>query len=421
MTTSPKSSTPSELARTQASHLFFTWTAQHQAQPLTIDQARGARFHTVEHGWLWDLESQVYNVNVGHAHPHVQERMIAQIRGQATAAPNVALPIRAELGSLLHRLTGLEKAFLATGGSEAVENAIKIARLVTGRSKIVTRRNSYHGATLAVLGVAGDPRKQPFERDLAPAFHIEDPYPCPPGEPSSWVRSLEEVLAREDPRSVAAILLEGFTGTNGMQHPPADFWPQARALCDAHGILLIDDEIFSGFGRTGRWFAREHWGVRADMMVLGKGLTSGYAPLSGVMVSAAIARHFDEHKLWCGLTQYAHPVSCAAAVGAIEVMERELLVDNCERIGAALHERLQALARRSATQGAIRDARGLGLMRALQFDRPVAPLHAILLQRGAYVPFRGDTLFLCPPLCLSAAEMHTIADLLEDGVRQFLK
>ncbi len=415
---------PTDLARAQAAHMFFTWSAQRSLQPLTVDQARGARFHTLEHGWLWDLESQVYNVNIGHGHPHVQERMIAQIRGVATAAPNAVLPIRAELGALLHRLTGLEKAFLATGGSEAVENAIKIARLVTGRSKIVTRRSSYHGATLAVLGFAGDARKQPFARDLAPAYHIDDPYPTPPSSPSSpsaWVRNLEALLEREGPRTVAAILLEGFTGTNGMQHPPGDFWPRVRELCDAHGILLIDDEIFSGFGRTGRWFAREHWNVRPDLMVLGKGLSSGYAPLSGVMVSAAIAAHFDDHKLWCGLTQYAHPVSCAAAVGAIEVLEREHLVENSERIGAALHERLQVLARRPAVHGAIRDVRGLGLMRAVEFDRPVAPLHASLLHRGAYVPFRDNTLFLCPPLCLSGAEMHTVADLLEDGVRQFLK
>lgn len=412
---------PSELAGAQGAHLFFTWSAQHSVQPLTIDQARGARFHTLEHGWLWDLESQVYNVNIGHAHPHVQERMIEQIRGVATAAPNVALPVRAQLGAALHRITGLEKAFLATGGSEAVENAIKIARLVTGRSKIVTRRSSYHGATLAVLGVAGDARKRPFAVDLAPAYHIDDPYPCPAGSPSAWVRSLEALLRAEGPETIAAVLLEGFTGTNGMQHPPADFWPRVRALCDQHGILLIDDEIFSGFGRTGKWFAREHWGVRPDMMVLGKGLTSGYAPLSAVMVSAAIAAHFDEHKLWCGLTQYAHPVSCAAAVAVIEVMEREQLVENAERIGAGLHERLLALARKPAVHGAIRDVRGLGLMRAVEFDRPVAPLHAILLQRGAYLPFRDNVAFICPPLCLSGAEMHTVADLLEDGVRAFLK
>ncbi len=412
---------PSELAAAQTAHLLATWSVQSQLTPLTIDQARGARFHTLEHGWLWDLESQVYNVNIGHGHAHVQDRMIAQIREQPTAAPNVALAIRAELGAALHRVTGLEKAFLATGGSEAVENAIKIARLVTGRSKILTRRSSYHGATLAVLGVAGDARKLPFVRDLAPAYHIEDPYPYAPGTPSEWVRSAERVIEHEGPGKIAAILLEGFTGTNGMQIPPEDFWPAIRALCDHHGILLIDDEIFSGFGRTGKWFAREHWGVTPDMMVLGKGLTSGYAPLSGVMVSAKIAAHFDEHKLWCGLTQYAHPVSCAAAVGVIEVMEREQLVENSERIGAALHARLVALRKRPAVHGAIRDVRGLGLMRAVEFDRPVGPLHAILLARGAYVPYRDQTLFLCPPLCLTGAEMHTVADLLEDGVRQFLK
>ena len=409
------------LAAAQKAHLLSTWSVQTAAPVMTIDQARGARFHTVEHGWLWDLESQVYNVNIGHGHAHVQDRMIAQIREQPTAAPNVILPIRAELGAMLSRVTGLEKAFLATGGSEAVENAIKIARLVTGRSKIITRRSSYHGATLAVLGVAGDARKQPFIRDLAPAHHIEDPYPYAPGSPSEWVRSAERLIADLGADKVAAILLEGFTGTNGMQHPPGDFWPAIRALCDRHGILLIDDEIFSGFGRTGKWFAREHWGVKPDMMVLGKGLTSGYAPLSGVMVSSAIAAHFDEHRLWCGLTQYAHPVSCAAAVGVIEVMEREQLVENSERIGAALHARLVALSRKPAVHGAIRDVRGLGLMRAVEFDRPVGPLHAILLAKGAYVPFREQTLFLCPPLCLSGAEMHTVADLLEDGVRAFLK
>jgi taurine--2-oxoglutarate transaminase len=150
-------------------------------------------------------------------------------------------------------------------------------------------------------------------------------------------------------------------------------------------------------------------------------LTSGYAPLSAVMVSSAIAAHFDDHKLWCGLTQYAHPVSCAAAMAVIEVMEREQLAENAERIGAGLHERLQALARKPTVHGAIRDVRGLGLMRAVEFDRPVAPLHAILLQRGAYLPFRDNVAFLCPPLCLSGAEMHTVAALLEDGVRAFLK
>lgn len=407
--------------RAQGDHLYYTWTAQRQAHPLTIDRAEGARFHTRERGWLWDLESQTYNVNAGHGDAHIQARMIAQIQALPAAGPNMHLPIRAELGALLAERTGLAKAFLATGGAEAVENAIKIARLVTGRPKIVTRRSSYHGATLATLGVAGDPRRRPFDAVLPPGIHLDDPYPVPPGDPSPWVRSLHAVLEREGPGTIAAILLEGFTGTNGMQVPPPDFWPAVRAACDAHGILLIDDEIFSGFGRTGRWFARDRWAVLPDMMVLGKGLTSGYAPLSAVMTSATIAAHFDDHKLWCGLTSYAHPVGCAAAVGAIEVYARDDLPGNADRVGAALHERLVDLSRRPSTRGAIRDARGFGLMRCLELDRPVGPLAADLLARGAYAPFRDNLLFLCPPLCLTLAEAHQVADLLDAAITDFLR
>lgn len=405
----------------QGEHLFYTWTAQRQAHPLTIDAAEGARFRTRERGWLWDLESQTYNVNAGHGCGHIQERMIAQIRACPAAGPNMQLPIRAELGELLAARTGLAKAFLATGGAEAVENAIKIARLVTGRTKVVARRRSYHGATLATLGVGGDPRRRPFEAALAPAYYIDDPYPCEPGDPSPWVRSLHALLEREGPDTIAAILLEGFAGTNGMQHPPPDFWPAVRAACDAHGILLIDDEIFSGFGRTGRWFAREHWDVVPDLMVLGKGLTSGYAPLSAVVASATIAAHFDDHKLWCGLTSYAHPVGCAAAVGAIEVYEQRDLVANADRVGALLHARLQDLSRRPSTRGAVRDVRGLGLMRCVELDRPVAPLAADLLARGAYAPYRDNTLFLCPPLCLTADEAHAIADLLDAAITDLVR
>ncbi len=403
----------------QGDHLYFTWTAQRQAHPLTIDAAEGARFRTRERGWLWDLESQTYNVNAGHGCRHIQERMIAQIRELPAAGPNMRLAIRAELGELLAARTGLPKAFLATGGAEAVENAIKIARLVTGRSKIVTRRSSYHGATLTTLAVAGDPRRRPF--DLPPAIHIDDPYPHAPGSPSAWVRSLHAVLEREGPDTIAAILLEGFTGTNGMQVPPPDFWPAVRAACDAHGILLIDDEIFSGFGRTGRWFARDRWAVLPDMMVLGKGLTSGYAPLAAVMTSAKIAAHFDDHKLWCGLTSYAHPVGCAAAVGALEVYAREGLVDNAERVGEVLHARMIDLSRRPSTRGAIRDVRGFGLMRCVQLDRPVAPLAADLLARGAYAPFRDDLLFLCPPLCLTEPDAHAVADLLDAAITDLVR
>lgn len=402
------------------SQIFYTWTAQRHAHPLTVDAAEGARFRTREHGWLWDLESQTYNVNAGHRVAAIQERMIAQLRELPAAGPNMILPVREQLAAELCARTGLARVFLATGGAEAVENAIKIARLVTGRSKIVTRRNSYHGATLATLAVAGDPRRAPFAADFPPAIHIDDPYPLPPGEPSAWVQSLRTVIEREDPTAIAAILLEGFTGTNGMQHPPPDFWPEVRALCDRHGILLVDDEIFSGFGRTGKWFARDHWGVQPDLMVLGKGLTSGYAPLSAVVVNARVAAHFDDHKLWCGLTHYAHPVGCAAALGALEVYEKERLPERAAATGAVLAAHFSDMSLRPSYRGRLRDVRGLGLMRCLEFDRPVAPLAADLLRRGAYAPVRDNLLFLCPPLCLTLEEAHTVADLLEAAIAAFL-
>ncbi|MCB9705667.1 MAG: aminotransferase class III-fold pyridoxal phosphate-dependent enzyme [Myxococcales bacterium] len=406
----------SELFERQRDHLFFTWSVQDDVVPIEIVDAAGARFCTRDQGWLWDLESQVYNVNAGHRHPHIQQRMIAQIEAMPAAAPNAVLPIRAELGELLRRHSGMHRAFLTTGGSEANENAVKMARLFTGRSKVITRRHSYHGATLAILGIAGDDRKAPFARDLQPAIHIDDPYPVPPhaaGEASAWVRSLAAVIEREGPATIAAILLEGLTGANGMQLPPDDFWPRARELCDAHGILLIADEIFSGFGRTGRWFACDRWGVRPDIMTIGKGLTSGYAPLAGVLVSPRIAAHFDDHKLWCGLTTYAHPVSCAAAVGAIEVYEREDLPGNADRVGAVLGERLDALQRAPKLGGLVRDHRGHGLMRVLELDRPVGPLATIALRHGLFLPTKGKLALICPPLCLEAGAVPEIGDRLE--------
>lgn len=397
----------------QRDHVFFTWSAQRGQAGMEIDDAKGARFHVPGKGWVYDLESQVYNVNIGHRNPHVVDRMKAQLETLPAAGPNVVLPIRAELGALLHEKSGLKKAFLTAGGAEAVENAIKMARLVTGRTKVVARRNSYHGATLQTLTVAGDPRREPFAKGLGPAYHVDDPYPprAPAGEtPSDWVENLEAVVESEGPETIAAILLEGFTGTNGMQVPPEDFWPRARALCDAHGILLIDDEIFSGFGRTGTWFAREHWGVEVDMMVVGKGLASGYAPLAGVLAGDRVATHFEDETLWCGLTTYAHPVACAAAVGSIEVLDREGMVESAARVGAHLQGRLKALAKESSLAPHIRDVRGLGLMQCLQLDRSADDYRRALWEADLYAPGRGDLVFLCPPLCLTVGEADEIVD-----------
>ncbi len=393
----------------QRAHLFTTWSAQQHAAPLEIVDARGARFQTAEGRWFWDLESQVYNVNAGHRHPHIIERMKAQLDTLPAAGPNVLLPVRARLAEELAKITGMAKAFLTTGGSEAVENAVKIARLVTGGSRVLARQNSYHGATLAVLEFSGDPRREPFFVGQPAPTVIADPFPCPPPQEgaseSAWLASARAILDAAAPGTFAAVILEGFTGTNGMQVPPADFWPGVRELCDRHGVLLICDEIFAGFGRTGRWFARDHWGVRADLMTIGKGLTSGYAPLAGVMVSDSIAHFFDEQTLWCGLTHYAHPVSCAAAIGSIEVLRDEGLVENSDRVGALLGQGLERLV--EELPHAV-STRGLGMMRALELSGPVKDFQAKFHQHGLYVPSRGNTAFICPPLCLTADEAHEV-------------
>jgi taurine--2-oxoglutarate transaminase len=404
-----------------ASHrerLFFTWSVQRSIEGFEIVEAEGPRFKVAGQGWMWDLESQIYNVGVGHRHPRVLARMIEQIQTLPAAHPHALLPVRLEMAELLHRHTGMHKGFFTTGGSEAVENAIKIARMVTGRSKIITRRTSYHGATLAVLGVSGDPRKEPFQRDLAPAFHIEDPYPVreSSGEtPSDWLESLTGILEREHPETIAAILLEGMTGVGGMQTPPKDFWPGVRRLCDNHGILLIDDEIFSGFGRTGKWWAYQHWGAAPDILVLGKGLTSGCAPMGAALVTEQIARRFDDERLWCGLTHFAHPVSCAASVASMKVIEDEKLVENAAHVGAALMQRLVATSSRPG--GAkIRDLRGKGLMQTIVFDRPCAPFLRQLWERGVFAPGDGDMMFICPPLCLTEPQMNEVVDILESAL-----
>jgi taurine--2-oxoglutarate transaminase len=349
--------------------------------------------------------------------------MIDQIELLPAAGPHAVLPVRTRLAAELARRTGLSRTFLATGGSEAVENALKIARLATGRHKVITRAHSYHGATLSVLALAGDPRREPFAAGMPAPLHIDDPWPprpAGPGRPSDWLESFELLLAREGPETIAAVLLEGWTGTNGMQEPPADFWPGVRARCDEHGILLIDDEIFAGFGRTGRWFAREHWGVRVDMMTLGKGMTSGCAPLSAVMLDEDLARRFDDEVLWCGLTHYAHPVACAAALASMAVLDDEGLVENADRRGVELRAGLDALRADPRIGPHVRSTRGRGLMQALELDRPVGPLLEALLERGIYAPGRGPLLFLCPPLCLSASELAEILAGLDAGLRDVL-
>ncbi len=416
----------SALSDEQAARVFYTWTAQASAVPLEIVGGQGARFTTADGGVWWDLGSMTWNAPLGHGHPRMK-KALAEAAGRGLLVyPTAVFPAKARAGELLAEVTpqGLEKTFFCLSGAEANENAVKMARLFTGRNKIVARTRSYHGATLAMLSLSGDPRREPFEPGLPGVVRMGDPYcfRCPFGkEPSSCAhecaQDLETALLREGPDTVAAVILEGIVGANGVFVPPAGYWKKIRAICDRYGILLIADEVLSGFGRTGRWFAVDHDGVTPDLLTMAKGLTGGYAPGGAVIVTDRIARHFDDHVLVCGLTGYAHPLVCEAIVAAIETLRDEKLVERAAALGTFLAGRLADFAR---DRPYVAETRGLGLLWAFELCAPgpgeartkiplpasvMAKLSASLRKHRLHMHKRENLLYLAPPLVVSEAEL----------------
>jgi len=405
----------------QAAKVFFTWTAQSKAAPLEIVGGEGVRFTTADGASWWDLGSMVWNAGLGHNHPRMRQALAEAAARGTLAPPNGVFPAKLRAAELLSEVTpaGLDKVFLCLSGAEANENAIKMARLMTGRKKIVARRRSYHGAPLGMLSISGAPRRLPFEPGVPGTVWMEDPYcyRCPFGkEPKSCAhecaQDLETVLLREGPDTVAAVILEGIVGANGVFVPPPGYWRKVRSICDRHGVLLIADEVLSGFGRTGRWFAVDHDGVVPDMLTMAKGLTAGYAPGGAVMVNDRIAHHFDDNVLSCGLTNYAHPLVCEAIVAAIESYRDEALVASAAAPGAHLRRQLPQLARYRPYIG---EVRGLGLLWAFELCLPgtrepmpapaMAKLAAVLRENHIHLHKRDNIVFLAPPLVISEDEL----------------
>ncbi|MES1165604.1 MAG: aminotransferase class III-fold pyridoxal phosphate-dependent enzyme, partial [Verrucomicrobiota bacterium] len=366
----------------------------------------------------------------GHGHPRMKEALAAAAGRGLLAYPASVFPDKVRAGELLAEVApaGLTKSFLCLSGAEANENAVKIARMVTGRHKIVARNRSYHGATLAMLSLSGDPRREPFEPGLPGVVRTVDPYcyRCPVGrEPATCAHEcaddLTAVLEREGPDTVAAVILEGIVGANGVFVPPPGYWRKMRDICDRHGVLLIADEVLSGFGRTGRWFAVDHDGVTPDLMTMAKGLTAGYAPGGAVIVTERIARHFEDHVLQCGLTAYGHPLTCAAIVAAIETIRDEGLVARAAALGDWLGSALRELARARAVVG---EVRGVGLLWALELVNPSSPsspstpgtrepldraavarVAAGLKRRHLHLHRRDNLVYIAPPLVAAEGDL----------------
>jgi taurine--2-oxoglutarate transaminase len=410
----------SSLTRRQSSRVFYTWTAQSEAAPVVITGGSGARFDT-EDGASWiDFGSMVWNAHLGHGHP-VMKRALAEAAGRGLVTmPSAVFPDKLRAAELLLEVVprGMAegKVFFCLSGAEANENAVKMARLVTGRRKVVYRTRSYHGATLGMLSLSGDPRRLPFDPGIPGGVPWEDPYRAVP-HPGD----LEAVLAAEGPQTVAAVMLEGVVGANGVFVPPPGYFRRIREICDRHGVLFIADEVLSGFGRTGRWFAVDHDQVAPDLLTLAKGLTAGYAPGGAVVAGPAVARYFDDHLLSCGLTAYAHPLTCAAIAAAIAVYRDDDLIARAARLGDWLKGRLTVLA---AERRFIRELRGLGLLWALELEEPPAAgataaavgspaspgrmkaLKDALHRRHLHLHKRDNLIFLAPPLVSSEADLQ---------------
>jgi taurine--2-oxoglutarate transaminase len=404
-------------------HTIFEWSAQDAVDPIPVARAQGVYFWTPEGKRYIDFNSQLMCVNIGHGDPRVVKAIQDQAATLAYANPFMATEPRARLGAKLAALTpgDIDVFFFTNGGAEANENAIKIARAVTGRQKILARYRSYHGGTAAAIAATGDPRRW-SQPPMPGVIHVLDPYH---GIERGWddaasaLASLEEVIVLEGAHTIAGFILESVTGTNGVLVPPDGYMQGVRALCDKYGIVMIADEVMAGFGRTGKWFAIEHWNVVPDVITMAKGLTSAYVQLGAVGVRRPIANHFAKTPFPGGLTYNSHPLACAAALAAIDVMEQDGLVEQARARGELMARMLAELAARHPSVGAVRSIGLFGvveLVRDRQKRTPMAPFNGtspemaalgkFFRQEGLYTFVRWNYFFTNPPLTITDAELR---------------
>ncbi|MDQ6683449.1 MAG: aminotransferase class III-fold pyridoxal phosphate-dependent enzyme, partial [Chloroflexota bacterium] len=371
-----------------------------------------------------DFNSQLMSVNIGHGDRRVADAIAEQAHALAFAAPQFATEVRGRLGELLAQLTpgNLNKFFFTLGGAEANENALRMARMFTGRQKVIARYRSYHGATAGAISVTGDPRRWANEPGVPGVIRVMDPYRYGNPEPDpvdEHLAYLDEVIQYEGPDTIAAFILETVTGTNGILVPPDGYLQGVRELCDRYGMLMITDEVMAGFGRTGRWFAVDNWDVVPDLLTMAKGLTSSYLPLGAVAIKPEVADHFNERVYYGGLTYSAHPVSCAAAIAAVNVLRDDDLIGNAARLGPVMAGLLRDLMQRHPSVGAVRS---IGLFGILELVRrrdpwePLAPfngsspemaaLDARLREEGLYTMLHWNGVFTNPPLCITEEELR---------------
>ncbi len=427
-------------------HVFWTWSAQARVSPIPVKRAKGVYFWDVNDKRYLDFNSMTMCVNIGHGDERVIEAMVEQARQLPYTAPSMTNRVRALASRLVSEVSPggqLTKVLFTLGGADANENAIKLARGYTGRFKILSRYRSYHGASAGAMAATGDPRRVAWEPMLMPGIvHFLDPYRyrstfhrTNPNIPEAdftrdYLNHLEEIIQYEGPETIAAILMESVTGTNGIIIPPDGYLPGVRALCDKYGILMIADEVMSGFGRTGKWFAVQNWEVTPDLMTMAKGLTSAYAPLGAVAMREKIAAYFKDNIFVSGLTYNAHPISLAAAVANIQVMQEDHLVEHAAEMGPVLRRMLTDLGEQHPSIG---DVRSIGLFGIIEMVRdrktkePMAPWNGsspemaafkkYCFEHGLYLDLHWHTALIIPPLIIDEEQLKEGFAVLDEALK----
>jgi taurine---2-oxoglutarate transaminase len=434
MTVTTEAMSGDEMVELCRRHTLFEWSAQAAVDPIPVERAKGIYFWTPEGKRYIDFNSQLMCVNIGHG----DERVVRAIQEQAAtlpyANPFMATEVRGRLAAKLAELTpgDIDVFFFTNGGAEANENAIRIARLYTGRHKIGARYRSYHGGTAGALTLTGDPRRWAAEPGIPGVFRIPDFYhgvQKPLDTAEEVLARTEEIIQLEGSQTVAAIIVEPVVGTNGILIPPDGYMQGLRALCDKYGILLIADEVMAGFGRTGEWFSVDHWKVEPDLLSMAKGLSSAYVQLGAVGMRRQIADHFAMNVFYGGLTYNSHPLACAAALATIAVYEEDNLIQKARDMGGVMRGLLEDLKARHPSVGATRNLGLFGiveLVRNRETLEPLAPFNGTspemqalgkhFRQEGLYTFVRWNTFFTNPPLCITEAELHEAFAIIDRGL-----
>lgn len=418
-----------EVKETSLKYNLHSWSVQGKLNPAVVEKAEGIYYYTADGKKMADMSSQLVNLNVGYGNKDIIDAIKEQAEKLAYISPAYAIDCRSKLAEMVVKVApkNMGKVFFTLGGADANENAIKIAKLVTGRYKIFSRYRAYHGSSFGAGNLTGEPRRYTLEPGIPGFVKFTDPYlyhapfPFESEEQATeyYLGQLRDQIIYENPDAVAAIVMESVTGSNGIIIPPKGYLQGVRKICDEFGIMMVCDEVMAGWGRTGEYFACENWGIEPDMITFAKGVTCGYAPLGGVIVSKKIAEFFDTHKLDCGLTYSAHPLGCAAGVACLNFYEKEHIMDKVKERGKQLGALLEDI---KAKHKSVGDVRYIGLFSCVELTKdkathePLVPfgkdpegimgkIVGMLKAKGFNTYSHEACILVCPPLIITEEEL----------------